>query len=101
MGQWHYLLADISSVSRRLATIIFEEPPQGSFEMAEYFLNKSLELEPNYIGTYYWLGKTYQKTGRKDDALLLFRKAIDLDRPYKREELMYNDMIKQLKKEKS
>jgi len=101
MGQWHYRLADISSLSRRLATIIFEEPPQGSFEMAEYFLKKSLDLEPNYIGTYYWLGKTYQKTGRKDDALSLFRKAIDLDRPYKREELMYNDMIKQLKKEKS
>ena len=40
---------------------------------------------------------TNQKIGRKDDALSLFRKAIDLDRPYKREELMYNDMIKQLK----
>ncbi len=99
MGQWHYRLADISSLSRRLATIIFEEPPQGSFEMAEYFLQKSLSLEPDYIGTYYWLGKTYQKIGRKDDALILFRKAVNLPRPYKREELMYIDIVKQLKRE--
>jgi len=99
MGQWHYRLADISSLSRRLATIIFEEPPKGSFEMAEYFLQKSLSLEPDYIGTYYWLGKTYQKIGRKDDALILFRKAVNLPRPYKREELMYIDIVKQLKRE--
>ncbi len=101
MGQWHYRLADISSLSRRLATIIFEEPPQGSFEMAEYFLQKSLSLEPDYIGTYYWLGKTYQKTGRKDEALILFRKAVNLPRPYKREELMYMDIVKELKRKKS
>jgi len=101
MGQWHYRLADISPLSRRLATIIFEEPPQGSFEMAEYFLNKSLELEPDYIGTYYWLGKTYEKLDRTDKTLSLFKIAIDLPRPYKREELMYEDIIKQLKKNKS
>jgi tetratricopeptide (TPR) repeat protein len=97
MGQWHYRLADISSFSRRLAKIIFEEPPQGSFEIAEYFLKKSLELEPNYIGTYYWLGKTYEKMDKKDEATQLFKKAIDLTRPYKREELMYKEIIKQLK----
>jgi len=101
MGQWHYRLADISPLSRRLATIIFEEPPQGSFEMAEYFLNKSLELEPGYIGTYYWLGKTYEKLDRTDKTLSLFKIAIDLPRPYKREELMYEDIVKQLKKNKS
>jgi tetratricopeptide (TPR) repeat protein len=77
--------------------MIFEEPPQGSFEMAEYFLKKSLELEPNYIGTYYWLGKTYEKMDKKDEATQLFKKAIDLPRPYKREELMYKEIIKQLK----
>ena len=101
MGQWHYRLADISSFSRRLAKIIFEEPPKGSFEMAEYFLKKSLELEPNYIGTYYWLGKTYEKMDKKDKALSLFQTAIDLPRPYNREELMYQDILQQLKKEQS
>ena len=97
MGQWHYRLADISSFSRRLAKMIFEEPPKGSLEMSEYFLKKSLELEPNYIGTYYWLGKTYKKMDKKDKAIRLFQEAIDLPRPYKREELMYEEIIKQLK----
>lgn len=97
MGQWHYRLADISSFSRRLAKMIFEEPPKGSLEMSEYFLKKSLELEPNYIGTYYWLGKTYEKMDKKDEATKLLQIAIDLPRPYKREELMYEEIIKQLK----
>lgn len=97
MGQWHYRLADISPLSRRLATIIFEEPPKGSFEMAEYFLSKSLELEPKYIGTYYWLGKSYDKLGNEEKKLSLFKTATDLPRPYKREEIMYKEILKYLK----
>jgi hypothetical protein len=34
---------------------------------------------------------------KKDEATQLFKKAIDLPRPYKREELMYKEIIKQLK----
>ncbi len=85
MGQWHYRLADLGKVSRRLAQIIFEEPPEGA-------------LEPEYIGTYYWLGKTYQKLGKSDDALLIFKKGIKLLPPFKREEAMYKEMIKILEK---
>ena len=34
---------------------------------------------------------------KKDKAIRLFQEAIDLPRPYKREELMYEEIIKQLK----
>ena len=59
MGQWHYKLADLGRASRRIASILFSEPPKGSFEEAQYFFEKSLERNSDYIGTYYWLGKTY------------------------------------------
>jgi len=98
MGQWHYRLADLGKVSRGLAKIIFEEPPQGSFEIALEYFEKSINLEPEYIGTYYWLGKTYQKLERFDDALIIFEQGIELSPPYKREEAFYQEMVKILRK---
>ena len=98
MGQWHYRLADLGKMSRGLAKIIFEEPPQGSFDIALDYFEKSIKLEPEYIGTYYWLGKTYQKLGRFNDTLAIFEKGIELSPPYKREEAFYQEMVKILKK---
>ena len=51
MGQWHYKLADLGRASRRIASILFSEPPKGSFEEAQYFFEKSLHYNPDYIGT--------------------------------------------------
>ena len=98
MGQWHYKLASLGKASRRIASILFSEPPQGSFEQARYFLEKSLELNPDYIGTYYWLGKTHLKLGNKDKAHDLFNAGILLDRPFKREEKLFQDMNNIIKK---
>ena len=89
MGQWHYKLADLGRASRRIASILFSEPPKGSFEEAQYFFEKSLQYNPNYIGTYYWLGKTYLKLDKKQKAVELFQVGVTLDRPFKREEKAY------------
>ena len=98
MGQWHYKLASLGKASRRIASFLFSEPPQGSFEQATYFLEKSLELNPDYVGTYYWLGKTHLKLGNKEKAYDLFNKGILLDRPFKREEKIYQDIKNIVKK---
>ena len=94
MGQWHYKLASLGKASRRIASILFSEPPQGTFDQAIYFLDKSLELNADYIGTYYWLGKVHLKLGNKQKAYELFNKGILLDRPFKREEKLFQDMNK-------
>ena len=98
MGQWHYKLANLGKASRRIASFLFSEPPQGSFEQAKYFLEKSLEINPDYIGTYYWLGKTHLKLGNKEKAYDLFNKGILLNRPFKREEKLFQDMNSIVKK---
>ena len=98
MGQWHYKLASLGKASRRIASFLFSEPPKGSFEQARFFLEKSLELNPDYIGTYYWLGKTHLKLGNKEKAYDLFNRGIVLDRPFKREEKLFQDMNNIVKK---
>ena len=49
MGQWHYKLADLGRASRRIASILFSEPPKGSFEEAQYFFEKSLHLLHTFL----------------------------------------------------
>ena len=98
MGQWHYKLADLGRASRRIASILFSEPPKGSFEEAQYFFEKSLERNSDYIGTYYWLGKTYLKLNNKQKAIELFKLGVTLDRPFKREERAYQGMKSYLEK---
>ena len=98
MGQWHYKLADLGRASRRIASILFSEPPNGSFEEAQHFFEKSLERNSDYIGTYYWLGKTYLKLNNEQKAIELFELGVTLDRPFKREERAYQGMKSYLEK---
>ena len=98
MGQWHYKLADLGRASRRIASILFSEPPKGSFQEAKYFFEKSLEKNSDYIGTYYWLGKTYLKLNQEQKAIELFKLGVTLDRPFKREERAYQGMKSYLDK---
>ena len=98
MGQWHYKLADLGRASRRIASILFSEPPKGSFKEAQYFFEKSLEINSDYIGTYYWLGKTYLKLNQEQKAIELFKLGVTLDRPFKREERAYEGMKSYLEK---
>ena len=98
MGQWHYKLADLGRASRRIASILFSEPPKGSFEEAQYFFEKSLERNSDYIGTYYWLGKTYLKLNNEKKTIELFKLGVTLDRPFKREERAYQGMKSYLEK---
>ena len=98
MGQWHYKLADLGRASRRIASILFSEPPIGSFQEAQYFFEKSLEINSDYIGTYYWLGKTYLKLNQEQKAIELFKLGVTLDRPFKREERAYQGMKSYLDK---
>lgn len=98
MGQWHYKLADLGRASRRIASILFSEPPKGSFEEAQHFFEKSLERNSDYIGTYYWLGKTYLKLNNEQKAIELFKLGVTLDRPFKREERAYQGMKSYLEK---
>lgn len=58
MGQWHYKLADLSWFERTIASVVYATPPRASFEEAEEFFARALELEPEEIRHALWLGKS-------------------------------------------
>jgi len=77
----------------RLDTLLlfYDEDPDDSFtrfaiaqeylkrdetEQALTFLEDLMADAPEYTGTYYHLGKLYERLGRRDDALATYRKGV-------------------------
>ncbi len=68
MGRWHFALADLSWVERKIASIIYATPPAASFEKAEEFFEKAHKIKPDEIRHILWLAKTQQKLGKNSQA---------------------------------
>ncbi|MCL4395097.1 MAG: tetratricopeptide repeat protein [Chloroflexi bacterium] len=49
------------------------------YAAAESKLSKSLQLDPKYAQTYYYLGSTYAEEGELDKAITAFQKALTLE----------------------
>lgn len=45
-------------------------------EQAFYYYLKLVSEHPDYVGTYYHLGKLYEKTGDKDTAIGIYQKGM-------------------------
>ncbi|WP_113652732.1 tetratricopeptide repeat protein [Pedobacter namyangjuensis] len=44
-----------------------------------YYL-KLVNEHPNYVGTYYHLGKLYEKEGNTEEAILIYKKGMEIAR---------------------
>lgn len=78
MGRWHFALADLSWVERKIASVIYATPPAASFEKAVEFFSKAHEIKPDDIRHLLWLGKSYEKLGQDDNARNALQKALAL-----------------------
>ena len=47
------------------------------------FFEELVETDPDYVGTYYHLGKLYERLGRVDDALDVYERGIEVAREQK------------------
>lgn len=52
----------------------------GDQEKALEYFEGLVANHPNYVGTYYHLGKLYEQVGRKDDAITVYQKGIEVTR---------------------
>jgi len=68
MGRWHYTLADLSWFERKIAGLIYATPPQASFKEAAEYFQQAINIAPDEIRHYVWLGKTYEKLDNIDAA---------------------------------
>ena len=54
-----------------------EHLKEGSVEHALDCFEKLVERSPDYVGTYYHLGKLYEQIGRREDAISTYRRGIE------------------------
>jgi len=69
LGEAHLILA------------AYKDGYEQDFAGAEAEYKRAIELNPNYATSYHWYAELLTETGRFDDALPLWKKALELD-PY-------------------
>lgn len=76
LGRWNRVLADVSTVKRALAGVVYGKLPKGSNEEAARCLEKAVAINPNRLMHYIELGRAYAQMGRKDDARRCINKGL-------------------------
>lgn len=64
---------------------------KGDWDKAREFYENVLQFNPDYLGTYYQLGKLYERTGKLNKAVITFEKGMELARRLK-ENQTYNEL---------
>ena len=76
LGRWNRVLADVNTLKRTLAGMLFGKLPKGSNEEAERDMKKAIAINPNRLMHYIELGRIYAQMGRKDDARTYINKGL-------------------------
>jgi tetratricopeptide (TPR) repeat protein len=76
LGVWNYELAGLNPLLRGMARVIYGSLPDASYEDAERYLKKAVELAPTRVSHRVELGRTYAALGKKDLARQELRLAL-------------------------
>jgi tetratricopeptide (TPR) repeat protein len=76
LGRWNRVLADVNTVKRALAHVLYGGLPKGSIDEAERDMKKAIELNPNRLMHYIELGRIYAQMRRRDDARQFINKGL-------------------------
>jgi len=68
MGRWHFALADLSWVERKVASIIYATPPEASFEEAAEYFQMANKLAGGDVRHLLWMGKSYIELDKEAEA---------------------------------
>ncbi|MDB6074300.1 MAG: hypothetical protein JWO89_1940 [Verrucomicrobiaceae bacterium] len=75
-GRWHRVLADVSSLKRTLASLVYQKLPTSTNEAAVKCFEKAIESNPKRPMHYIELGRVYAQMGRADEARRLIQKGL-------------------------
>lgn len=73
----HAFLADDPDDPFTRFALAQEYRKRGDAAQALTYFEALVRDHPDYVGTYYHLGKTLEAEGRKDDALAVYRRGIE------------------------
>ncbi|XP_076378694.1 regulator of microtubule dynamics protein 1 isoform X2 [Megalopta genalis] len=78
LGTWCYQVSDLAWYQRKVASVIFGEPPTSSFEEALKYFQNAEEVDPNfYSHNLLMLGKSFLKLNQKNEALKYLKMAAE------------------------
>jgi tetratricopeptide (TPR) repeat protein len=78
LGGWHQRLAELGTVKRALAKMLYGEMPPASNEEAVKCFEKAIELNPNRSIHHIELGRTYAQMGKSEEARKCIEKGLDM-----------------------
>lgn len=100
LGRWHQNLANLSSVLKFFAKVLYGGVPPGTNEEAVAMFKKAIEIDPEHIEHYLELARTYKFMGQKELMREPLEKVLELpaveedDPEFKKEA---EEMLKKLK----
>jgi len=75
-GRWHRGLAEIGTLKRAVATLVYGKLPEATYADAATCFEKAVELDPNKVIHQIELGRTYAEMGRKEEARQRIEKGL-------------------------
>ncbi|MCW3084666.1 MAG: hypothetical protein JWP12_2032 [Bacteroidetes bacterium] len=79
LGRWHRTIAGFNSVEKIMINSFFGGvPPGGSYDDAIKAFMMAVSLEPKYMNHQYELAETYYEMGKKVEAELWAKKALEI-----------------------
>lgn len=79
LGRWHRTIANFSAIEKAMINSFFGGvPPGGSHEDAIKAFMTAISLEPKYMNHQYELAQTYYDMGKKVEAKLWAKKALEI-----------------------
>jgi len=78
LGRWCFDVAKIGWVERKLASAIFAQPPESSFEEAVKWFTLAQEAEPHFIRNAVLVGDTYVQLKDQQKANEWYKKASEI-----------------------
>ena len=79
MGRWHFALADLSWIERKIASWVYATPPEASFEEARGYFKQAIIKDPEDIRNYVWLGKALEELDDEDGAGQAYKQALGIE----------------------
>ena len=78
LGRWHRTLADVNSLKRGLASLIYGKLPETTTEEAVKCFEKAIEINPDRLIHYVELGRAYAQMGKNAEARRFIEKGLTM-----------------------
>jgi tetratricopeptide (TPR) repeat protein len=78
LGGWHQRLAELGTVKRALAKMLYGEMPPASNEEAVKCFEKAIELNPKRSIHHIELGRSYAQMGKSEEAKKCIEKGLEM-----------------------